>query len=79
MLEKKADMKRRGLASPDLADALALTFAYPVMPSDHRGAFERKDSNTHQVGYNPFSRQHLQADYGTGMSNHTIDYKFNRN
>ena len=23
-------MKKRGLASPDLADALALTFAYPV-------------------------------------------------
>jgi hypothetical protein len=23
-------MKRRGLASPDLADALALTFAWPV-------------------------------------------------
>ena len=25
-------MKRRGLASPDLADALALTFARPVFP-----------------------------------------------
>jgi hypothetical protein len=30
VLETKADMKRRGLASPDLGDALALTFAYPV-------------------------------------------------
>jgi len=29
-LEKKDDMKKRGLASPDLADALALTFAHPV-------------------------------------------------
>ncbi len=29
-LEKKQDMKKRGLASPDLADALALTFAHPV-------------------------------------------------
>jgi hypothetical protein len=29
-LEKKGDMKKRGLASPDMADALALTFAYPV-------------------------------------------------
>ena len=28
-LEKKDDMKKRGLASPDLADALALTFAHP--------------------------------------------------
>jgi len=30
LLEKKADMKKRGLASPDAADALALTFAYHV-------------------------------------------------
>lgn len=29
-LEKKESMKKRGLASPDLGDALALTFAYPV-------------------------------------------------
>ncbi|MEO1029282.1 MAG: terminase, partial [Pseudomonadota bacterium] len=29
-LEKKDDMKKRGLASPDLADALALTYAVPV-------------------------------------------------
>jgi len=31
-LEKKSDMKRRGLASPDIADALALTFTRPVHP-----------------------------------------------
>jgi hypothetical protein len=30
-LEKKEDMKRRGLASPDNGDALALTFSYPVV------------------------------------------------
>jgi len=29
-LEKKDDMKKRGLASPDIADALALTFALPT-------------------------------------------------
>jgi hypothetical protein len=29
-LESKQDMRRRGLASPDDGDALALTFAYPV-------------------------------------------------
>lgn len=35
-LEKKEDMKKRGLASPDVADGLALTFAYPVadVPGD---------------------------------------------
>ena len=31
-LERKAEMKRRGLASPDWADALACTFAEPVLP-----------------------------------------------
>ena len=29
-LESKDDMKKRGLASPNMADALALTFAFPV-------------------------------------------------
>ncbi|MGH6615603.1 hypothetical protein [Sphingomonas sp.] len=33
-LEKKQHMKARGLASPDDADALALTFAEPVMPRE---------------------------------------------
>lgn len=37
-LEKKDDMKKRGLASPDIADALALTFAVPVQPRDAKGA-----------------------------------------
>lgn len=35
-LEKKKDMKSRGLASPDKGDALALTFAYPVAPAGER-------------------------------------------
>lgn len=30
LLEKKKDMKKRGVKSPDIADALALTYAYPV-------------------------------------------------
>ena len=44
-LEKKEDMKKRGLASPDLGDALALTFAYPVAPKGmekHRGEMAKK-------------------------------------
>jgi len=38
-LEKKEDMKKRGLDSPDCGDALALTFAYPNPPV--RGLDER--------------------------------------
>ena len=34
LLERKDDMRRRGLASPDDADALALTFAHPVFMPD---------------------------------------------
>ncbi len=30
LMEKKEDMKKRGIRSPDEADALALTFAYPL-------------------------------------------------
>lgn len=35
LLEKKADMKKRGAPSPDRGDALALTFAYPVVAEDY--------------------------------------------
>ena len=35
ILERKADMKSRGLSSPDIADALALTFASPVFKFDN--------------------------------------------
>jgi hypothetical protein len=54
MLERKEDMVARGLASPDIADSLALTFAVPVFnpisinlagPGDHMV----------QSSYNPFS------------------------
>ena len=55
-LEKKADKKKRGLASPDHADALALTFAYPVAPHDRtaqtRMGFGR---GNHQVEYDPYA------------------------
>jgi hypothetical protein len=33
-LERKEDMKKRGLASPDNGDALALTFAEPLARAD---------------------------------------------
>lgn len=36
-LERKEDMRKRGAASPDIADALALTFAYPVVPTQYAG------------------------------------------
>ena len=35
-LESKKDMRARGLASPDAADAIAVTFAYPVANREYR-------------------------------------------
>ena len=43
VLEKKDDMKRRGLASPDDGDALALTFAAPVVTRGRRAGKRRPD------------------------------------
>lgn len=49
-LERKEDMKRRGLPSPNEADALALTFAYPVL--------RREDEwNTANTDYQLFKRR----------------------
>jgi len=46
-LESKKDMKSRGLASPDAADAIALTFAFPVA---HREARVDKKTRTAYSG-----------------------------
>lgn len=54
MLERKADMKKRGLSSPDVADALALTFAYPVAHSDHSGRMSSR-GRSHQVDFDPYA------------------------
>lgn len=35
-LESKKEMKARGLASPDAADAIAVTFAYPIAHREYR-------------------------------------------
>jgi phage terminase large subunit len=41
-LESKKDMKARGLASPDAADAIALTFSYPVAHREYNSRMERR-------------------------------------
>ena len=52
-LEKKEDMKKRGLASPDCGDSLALTFAHPV----HLERFEDHhiEAPVRNQAYDPFS------------------------
>jgi hypothetical protein len=56
-LERKADIKSRGLPSPDWADALALTFAYPVLPS----AASDPTRPLVEVEYDPFADSRLVA------------------
>lgn len=41
-LESKRDMKSRKLASPDSADALAVTFAFPVAHREYNGGASRR-------------------------------------
>lgn len=54
-LEKKADMKKRGLSSPDIADALALTFAYPVQPNQQAGRAAAFNRPLIEHEYDPFA------------------------
>lgn len=53
-LEKKEDMAKRGLASPDDGDSLALTFAENVSRRDTRHAIARR-ANFANTEYNPFA------------------------
>ena len=50
-LEKKEELKKRGLRSPDLADALALTFAFPVGPSLAEPMFEESSFRPMDGGF----------------------------
>ena len=58
-LERKEDMKKRGLASSDDGDALALTFAYPVAATDRR----RAGRPQHQFEWDPFAEMHREPGF----------------
>jgi hypothetical protein len=48
LIESKDDMKKRGMRSPDGADALAMTFAENVVPRAQREGVDRGDFGHHQ-------------------------------
>lgn len=54
-LESKKDMKKRGLPSPGRADALALSFAFPVSPRDR--SVTRASRGKVLNDYNPFAEE----------------------
>ena len=47
-LESKKDMRSRGLASPDAADAIAVTFAFPV--ASREGRVDKKRTHAYSPG-----------------------------
>jgi len=51
-LEGKKEMRARGLASPDAADALAVTFAYPVAHREYRESSPRRSYSGNSVDFN---------------------------
>lgn len=59
-LEGKKDMRKRGVPSPNVADALACTFAYPVYEAD---IYDPRDlvpeAPTVAPDYNPYDREHM--------------------
>jgi hypothetical protein len=59
-LERKSDMRARGVPSTDWGDALALTFAYPVMPNLAAGG-EGPHRPLVEIDYDPFAPERLVA------------------
>jgi hypothetical protein len=51
-LESKKDMKARGLASPDAADAICLTFAFPVAHREFKGTIKRNNYQSQNAAAN---------------------------
>jgi hypothetical protein len=63
-LEAKADMKKRGLKSPNRADCLAISFAYPVSARSRirKPAFAVTEYDPLE-GAQASSRAQIQTDY----------------
>lgn len=55
MLEEKDQVKKRLGRSPDLADALALTFALPDMPNEVLEQMREQGRGTVEIDYDPFN------------------------
>jgi hypothetical protein len=60
VLERKEDMRARGLSSPDCADSLALTFATPVFTQMMSGLAGAGDHLV-ESSYDPFSQEALKG------------------
>jgi hypothetical protein len=59
-LESKKDMRARGVPSPNVLDALACTFAFPVYTPPASGRYE-EEKPTIAADYDPFARERIYA------------------
>lgn len=62
-LESKKEMRKRGVASPNIADALACTFAFPVYEPLHPQLAETEQKAKVADDYNPYD---LERVYNNG-------------
>lgn len=56
LLEAKKEMRRRGVPSPNIADALATTFAFPALDLDFSGVMN-SITPIYVPDYNPYSKE----------------------
>lgn len=61
-LESKEDLKKRGLPSPDIADAIALTFAQPIAPKEIRDVLHSQPNAGDYDPFNTASRSYARQD-----------------
>lgn len=54
LLEKKAEIKKRTGVSPDIADAIGLTFAAPVAPRELRELQQSRSATGKRADYDPY-------------------------
>lgn len=59
LLESKKDMRRRGVASPNVADALACTFAMPMLEPDFADPPYEEEGPTIAPDYNPYDLERV--------------------
>jgi hypothetical protein len=74
ILERKEDMKRPGVASPDDGDALALTFAYPVIAAP--AARSRRPDRFYRSDYDPYAYRPEELLRGSESPSFAAGYRF---
>lgn len=60
-IESKDHMKKRGVSSPNRADALALSFAFPIVKKSNRITSQKKNMND----YDPFAGMNQKEPVGS--------------